>query len=81
MKDPMNANSHRLASRLYTALGRHDEALVHSERSITLNPFDGDVLAMHGQTLTYMGRAREGVSWIEKALRFNPQPPGTTCIC
>lgn len=74
-KDPMNANSHRLAARLYTSLDRHDEALVHSERSITLNPFDGDVLAMHGQILTYLGRAEEAVPWVEKAMRYNPQPP------
>lgn len=74
-KDPMNANSHRVAARLYTSLDRHDEALVHSERSITLNPFDGDVLAMHGQILTYLGRAEEAVPWVEKAMRYNPQPP------
>ena len=74
-KDPMNANSHRLAARLYTALDRHDDALVHSERSVTLNPFDGDVLAMHGQVLTYLGRAEEAVPWVEKAMRYNPQPP------
>jgi adenylate cyclase len=74
-KDPMNANSHRLAARLYTLLDRHDDALVHSERSITLNPFDGDVLAMHGLVLAFLGRAEEAVPWVEKAMRYNPQPP------
>ncbi len=74
-KDPANANAHRLAARIYSTLCRHDEALAHSERSLTLNPYDGDIIAMHGMTLLQGGRARDAIPWLEKALRYNPQPP------
>lgn len=75
LRDPANANVHRLAARLYSYLGRHTEALTHSERSLTLNPYDGDVLAMHGMTLMGAGQVDEAIPWVEKALRYNPQPP------
>jgi len=74
-KDSANANAHRLAARAYSILGRHEEALAHSDRSLTLNPYDGDLLAMHGMTLMQAGRAQEAIPWVEKALRYNPQPP------
>jgi adenylate cyclase len=74
-KDPANANTHRVAARIHSALGRHAEALTHSERMLTLNPYDGDCLVMHGMTLTQAGRVDEAIPWIEKALRCNPQPP------
>lgn len=74
-RDPGNANAHRLAARLFCYLGRVSDALNHSERSLSLNPYDGDVLVMHGLTLIQAGRAEEAVAWIEKALRYNPQPP------
>ena len=74
-KDPANANTHRLAARLYAYLGRSAEALTHSERAVALNPYDGDVLVFHAMTLNHAGRAEEAMTWAEKALRFNPQPP------
>ena len=60
---------------LYRYIGQHSEALIHSEPSLTLNPYDGDLLVNHGQTLMYAGQAREAIPWMEKALRYNPQPP------
>ena len=74
-RDPLNANVHRTAARLNCYLGHLNTALIHSERSLTLNPYDGDMLVMHGMTLMQAGRAREAVAWIEKGLRYNPQPP------
>ena len=75
VKDPTNANAHRLAGRVYSNLGRHDEALAHGERAFALNPYDGDILAMYGVTLMQAGRAQEAIPWVEKAMRYNPQPP------
>ena len=74
-RDPANANVHRFAARLYSYLGRHAEALTHSERALTLNPYDGDLLVTHGMTLTQAGQVNEAIPWLEKALRYNPQPP------
>jgi len=74
-RDPANANAHRLASRLYSILGRHSEALTHSERALALNPYDGDVLIVRAMALMQAGRADEAIVWVERALRYNPQPP------
>ena len=74
-KDPANANTHRLASRLYALLGRHAESLAHSERAVALNPYDGDVMVTHSMALNLAGRFDEAIGWMEKALRYNPQPP------
>jgi len=74
-KDPANANTHRLASRLYGLLGRHAESLAHSERAVALNPYDGDVMITHATALNLAGRCDEAIGWVEKALRYNPQPP------
>ncbi|KPK05778.1 MAG: hypothetical protein AMJ64_10845 [Betaproteobacteria bacterium SG8_39] len=74
-KDPANANTHRLASRLYALLDRHAESLTHSERAVALNPYDGDVIVTHALALNLVGRCDEAIGWVEKALRYNPQPP------
>jgi adenylate cyclase len=74
-KDPANANTHRLASRLYALLDRHAESLAHSERAVALNPYDGDVMITHAMALNLAGRCDEAIGWVEKALRYNPQPP------
>jgi len=74
-KDPANANTHRLASRVYALLDRHAESLAHSERAVALNPYDGDVMVTHAIALNLAGRCDEAIGWVEKALRYNPQPP------
>ena len=74
-KDPANANTHRLASRLYALLDRHAESLAHSERALALNPYDGDLMVTHAMALNLAGRCDEAIGWVEKALRYNPQPP------
>jgi adenylate cyclase len=74
-KDPANANTHRLASRVYALLDRHAESLTHSERAVALNPYDGDVIVTHAIALNLAGRCDEAIGWVEKALRYNPQPP------
>jgi len=74
-KDPANANTHRLASRLYALLDRHAESLAQSERAVALNPYDGDVMVTHAMALNLAGRCDEAIGWVEKALRYNPQPP------
>ncbi len=75
LKDPTNAQVHRVAARVYTSLARHAEALAHSEQSTVLNPYNGDNLITHGVTLIFCGQAVEAIPWIEKALRYNPKAP------
>jgi adenylate cyclase len=73
--DPANANNHKLASRLYGVLSRHAESLTHSERAVALNPYDGDLMLTHAMALNLAGRSDEAIGWVDKALRYNPQPP------
>jgi tetratricopeptide (TPR) repeat protein len=74
-KDPANTNTHRLASRLYSFLDRHAESLTHSEHAVALNPYDGDVMVAHAMSLNLVGRCDEAIGWVERALRYNPNPP------
>jgi Flp pilus assembly protein TadD len=56
-------------------LRRDDEAEVHFNRAIALNPNDADVAAVFANILVYWGRWREALTWIESAKRLNPLPP------
>jgi adenylate cyclase len=40
-----------------------------------LNPNDADIAASMGLLLAYMGRAEEGISWAQRAIRLNPGHP------
>jgi adenylate cyclase len=68
-------HAHRLLARLYHVMGRHDEALLHSERAWQINPYNSDFICNYGQSLAYVGRAAEGVELIARAIRINPYAP------
>jgi TolB-like protein/tetratricopeptide (TPR) repeat protein len=52
-----------------------DEATFHIERFVALNPNHPAAPLFMSQLLTYVGRAQEGITWIERAFRLNPFPP------
>ena len=52
-----------------------DEATFHIERFVALNPNDPLAKVHMGYLLAYLGRAQEGVTWIEQAFRLNPLAP------
>jgi TolB-like protein/Flp pilus assembly protein TadD len=61
-------------------LGRHDEAqaayreaLAVTERYMDLNPDDPRAASMRAVSLCRIGRAREGLSWAERALTIDPE--------
>ncbi len=51
---------------------RLDEALLMSDKLLGLNPSDPRLLAQRGEILTWLGRAEEGIDWIERAMRLDP---------
>jgi adenylate cyclase len=61
----------------FVCLYRHDyeEAALHYERAVDLNPNDAELLSQMGAFLTYVGRAEEGIEWIRRAMRLNPYRP------
>ena len=55
---------------------RHfDLALIHCERSVSLNPNDPGLAAKLGLVLTDLGRPSEAIVLIEKAMRLSPRNP------
>jgi len=58
-------------------LRRHDEAIAEAERAYELAPNSVHVLYWYGTILSYVGRAGEGVSFLEEALRLDPKPPNS----
>ena len=52
---------------------RLDEALLLSDKLLRLNPSDPRLLAQRGEILTWRGKSDEGVEWIERAMRLDPQ--------
>ena len=54
-----------------------DEATFHIQRFVALNPNDSVAALLMGGLLAYLGRAQEGITWIERAFRLNPFAPPT----
>jgi len=49
-----------------------------AERSVALNPMDGNVVALLGELLTYTGDWQRGLALAGRARQLNPAPPGGT---
>ena len=52
-----------------------DRADHHSERSLALNPNDGDAAAYRAYILSFLGRPDEAVPLIQRAIALNPYHP------
>ncbi|MSP81635.1 MAG: hypothetical protein EXQ94_01575 [Alphaproteobacteria bacterium] len=70
--DERDAYVHALVGWFYLFRGDHDAAMRHTERAVTLNANDVTSMWCRGGTLAYVGRAGEGLGWLEKALRVDP---------
>jgi TolB-like protein/cytochrome c-type biogenesis protein CcmH/NrfG len=47
-----------------------------AQRAVTLNPMDGNSIAILGELLTYAGDAEQGLAWSARAKQLNPAHPG-----
>ena len=63
---------HRLLCEVHMEERNWDQAQLHHDKAIALNPNDARIVAQHGELLTWMGKPDEGVPWIEKAIRLDP---------
>jgi adenylate cyclase len=74
--DENDSDVHRVLAGVNMAIHRdHDKALYHQERALVLNPNDDLVVVQHGELLTWIGQAEQGIEWIQKAMRLNPYHP------
>ena len=70
--DENDAECQRLLCDLSMHFLQLDPAKFHADRALALNPNDPRIIAQQGEVLTWLGRAEEGIRWIETALRLDP---------
>ena len=81
MREPLlpfenDSDVHRVLAAVNLAVHHdHDKALYHQERALALNPNDDLIVVQQGELLTWIGRAEQGIEWIQKAMRLNPYHP------
>jgi adenylate cyclase len=73
--DANDADVQRILSAICISRNDLTKARHHQERALALNPNYDLVVVQQGELLTWLGRAREGVEWIAKAMRLNPHHP------
>jgi adenylate cyclase len=73
--DDNDSDVHRILAAVSLASDDHDKAMYHQERGLALNPNNDLILVQQGELLTWLGRADEGIEWIQKAMRLNPYHP------
>ena len=73
--DENDADIHRLLAALCITRDNHDQALLHQEQALNLNPNYDLCVVQRGELMTWVGRPDEGIEWIKKAMRLNPFHP------
>ena len=73
--DEGDSECHRILSEIYLFQRKHDQAEYHNQRGLSLNPNDFRLVVQRGYLLAYLGRAEEGVEWIDKVLKLDPFHP------
>jgi adenylate cyclase len=73
--DENDSDVHRILAALSLARNEHEKAAYHQERALALNPNHDLIVVQQGELLTWLGRPKEAVDWIKKAMRLNPYHP------
>ncbi|HSC64564.1 MAG TPA: adenylate/guanylate cyclase domain-containing protein [Caldimonas sp.] len=73
--DDNDCDVHRILAAVNLIQDKHDQAMYHQRRALSLNPNDDLVVVQQGEMLTWLGQPEEGIDWIKKAMRLNPYHP------
>jgi adenylate cyclase len=73
--DDNDSDVHRILAAVNLAHDEHEKARYHQERALGLNPNNDLILVQNGELLTWLGRPKDGIEWIRKAMRVNPYHP------
>jgi len=65
--------AHRTAAKQYFYFRRWDEAMIQAEKAIAMDPNDPSGYEAMGTLLVNLGKAAEGLDFIKKAMRLDPQ--------
>ncbi len=70
--DENNFECHWIMCEVRMMVARMDEAELHHQKALALNPNDPRVVAQRSELLTWLGRPVEGVDWARQAMRLDP---------
>jgi adenylate cyclase len=73
--DESNSFAHATLGMVYLVLGMWDEAIKESELAVSLSPNSAESIWMLAAIYKSVGRVKEALSLLEKAIRLNPMPP------
>ncbi|MBM3296232.1 MAG: hypothetical protein FJY83_01390 [Candidatus Aminicenantes bacterium] len=73
--NPNNATNQAYYSHFLAITGSLDEAVIHSDLAVILDPFNELILGLHAQVLNFAGRYEEAVAAARKALSLQPDSP------
>jgi adenylate cyclase len=73
--DDNDADVHRILAAVKLNFNEHDKAAYHQERALSLNPNSDLIVVQQGEVLTWLGRPKEGIEWIRRAMQLNPYHP------
>jgi adenylate cyclase len=67
---------HTTVSEAFFCFGEFDRAITHIELALHLNPNDVATIETYGFHLSYLGDSEQGLLWLEKAKKLDPQAAG-----
>jgi adenylate cyclase len=70
--DENDVECHRLLCEVCIETRQLDQAVLHNERALAMNPNDPRLVAQKGEVLTWLGQPAEAVEWLETAMRLDP---------
>lgn len=70
--DDADSTARWVLSLVYLMMRNYDEARVHIEKALELNPNDTEARGIYGDFLTYVGEPEKGLEQFEIAKRHNP---------
>ncbi len=73
--DDNDADVHRILAAVKLNFNEHEKAAYHQDRALSLNPNSDLIVVQQGEVLTWLGRPKEGIEWIRRAMRLNPYHP------
>jgi adenylate cyclase len=73
--DENDADIHRILAAINITRNDLDQALLHQNQALHLNPNYDLSVVQHGELMTWLGRPDEGIEWIKKAMQLNPFHP------
>ena len=73
--DAEDPECHWLLCEVHLLKREFDKAEFHQERALALNPNDPRLVVQRGFLLAWLGRGEDGVEWVERAMRLDPNLP------